>query len=218
MNDSRPQREQMVGTQIEARGVRDAGVLAAMREVPREVFVPAELAEFAYRDSPLPIECGQTISQPYIVALMAAALRLAPGDRVLEIGTGSGYMTALLARLATQVLSVEIVPEFSRAAAARLAENGFRNVTLEIGDGALGWARSAPFDAILVTGSLPMLPEEFPAQLAPGGRMIAVVGRAPIMTAQLVTCLAPGKITTVGLFETSIPPLQHAREPERFVF
>lgn len=211
-------RANMVESQIRTWEVLDQRVLDLVLEVKRESFVPPAYRELAFADMEIPLGHGEVMLAPKLEARLVQELNLTPTDRVLEIGTGSGYMTALLARLAAQVLSVEIVPEFSRAAAARLAENGFRNVTLEIGDGALGWARSAPFDAILVTGSLPMLPEEFPAQLAPGGRMIAVVGRAPIMTAQLVTCLAPGKITTVGLFETSIPPLQHAREPERFVF
>lgn len=211
-------RANMVESQIRTWEVLDQRVLDLVLEVKRESFVPPAYRELAFADMEIPLGHGEVMLAPKLEARLVQELNLTPTDRVLEIGTGSGYMTALLARLAGQVLSVEIVPEFSRAAAARLAENGIRNATLEIGDGALGWARSAPYDAILVTGSLPMLPDEFVAQLAPGGRLIAVVGRAPIMTAQLVTCLAPGKITTVGLFETSIPPLQHAREPERFVF
>ncbi len=211
-------RANMVESQIRTWEVLDQRVLDLVLEVKRESFVPPAYRELAFADMEIPLGHGEVMLAPKLEARLVQELNLTPTDRVLEIGTGAGYMTALLARLAGQVLSVEIVPEFSRAAAARLAENGIRNATLEIGDGALGWARSAPYDAILVTGSLPMLPDEFAAQLAPGGRLIAVVGRAPIMTAQLVTCLAPGKITTVGLFETSIPPLQHAREPERFVF
>lgn len=211
-------RANMVESQIRTWEVLDQRVLDLVLEVKRESFVPPAYRDLAFADMEIPLGHGEVMLAPKLEARLVQELGLNPTDRVLEIGTGSGYMTALLARLATQVVSVEIVPDFSRAAAARLAENGIRNATLEIGDGALGWARSAPYDAILVTGSLPMLPEDFPAQLAPGGRLIAVVGRAPIMTAQLVTCLAPGKITTVGLFETSIPPLKHAREPERFVF
>lgn len=211
-------RANMVESQIRTWEVLDQRVLDLVLEVKRESFVPPAYRDLAFADMEIPLGHGEVMLAPKLEARLVQELGLNPTDRVLEIGTGSGYMTALLARLATQVVSVEIVPDFSRAAAVRLAENGIRNATLEIGDGALGWARSAPYDAILVTGSLPMLPEDFPAQLAPGGRLIAVVGRAPIMTAQLVTCLAPGKITTVGLFETSIPPLKHAREPERFVF
>ena len=211
-------RANMVESQIRTWEVLDQRVLDLVLEVKRESFVPPAYRDLAFADMEIPLGHGEAMLAPKLEARLVQELGLNPTDRVLEIGTGSGYMTALLARLAAQVVSVEVVPDFSRAAAARLAENGIRNATLEIGDGALGWARSAPYDAILVTGSLPMLPEDFPAQLAPGGRLIAVVGRAPIMTAQLVTCLAPGKITTVGLFETSIPPLKHAREPERFVF
>lgn len=211
-------RANMVESQIRTWEVLDQRVLDLVLEVKRESFVPPAYRDLAFADMEIPLGHGEVMLAPKLEARLVQELGLNPTDRVLEIGTGSGYMTALLARLAAQVVSVEIVPDFSRAAAARLAENGIRNAALEIGDGALGWARSAPYDAILVTGSLPMLPEDFPAQLAPGGRLIAVVGRAPIMTAQLVTCLAPGKITTVGLFETSIPPLKHAREPERFVF
>lgn len=211
-------RANMVESQIRTWEVLDQRVLDLVLEVKRESFVPPAYRDLAFADMEIPLGHGEVMLAPKLEARLVQELGLNPTDRVLEIGTGSGYMTALLARLAAQVVSVEIVPDFSRAAAARLAESGIRNATLEIGDGALGWARSAPYDAILVTGSLPMLPEDFPAQLAPGGRLIAVVGRAPIMTAQLVTCLAPGKMTTVGLFETSIPPLKHAREPERFVF
>lgn len=211
-------RANMVESQIRTWEVLDQRVLDLVLEVKRESFVPPAYRDLAFADMEIPLGHGEVMLAPKLEARLVQELGLNPTDRVLEIGTGSGYMTALLARLAAQVVSVEIVPDFSRAAAARLAENGIRNATLEIGDGALGWARSAPYDAILVTGSLPMLPQDFPAQLAPGGRLIAVVGRAPIMTAQLVTCLAPGKITAVGLFETSIPPLKHAREPERFVF
>lgn len=211
-------RANMVESQIRTWEVLDQRVLDLVLEVKRESFVPPAYRELAFADMEIPLGGGEVMLAPKLEARLVQELNLNPTDRVLEIGTGSGYMTALLARLAAQVVSVEIVPEFSRSAGARLAEHGVHNVALEIGDGALGWARSGPYDAILVTGSLPMLPDEFPAQLSPGGRLIAVVGRAPIMTAQLVTCLAPGKTTTVGLFETSIPPLKHAREPERFVF
>lgn len=211
-------RANMVESQIRTWEVLDQRVLDLVLEVKRESFVPPAYRELAFADMEIPLGQGEVMLAPKLEARLIQELGLNPTDRVLEIGTGSGYMTALLARLAAHVISVEIVPDFSRAAGVRLAEQGIRNVALEVGDGALGWARSGPYDAILVTGSLPILPDEFPAQLAPGGRLIAVVGRSPIMTAQLVTCLAPGKTTTVGLFETSILALQHAREPERFVF
>lgn len=176
MSEGGTQREQMVATQIETRGVRDAGVLAAMREVPREVFVPAELAEFAYRDSPLPIECGQTISQPYIVALMAAALQLSPRDRVLEIGTGSGYAAAVLGRLAKEVHTVERHAVLAEGAAAALAALGVDNVQVHTADGTLGWPAAAPYDAIVVTAAGPEVPAALIAQLAVGGRLVMPVG------------------------------------------
>lgn len=176
MSEGGAQREQMVATQIETRGVRDAGVLAAMREVPREVFVPAELAEFAYRDSPLPIECGQTISQPYIVALMAAALQLSPRDRVLEIGTGSGYAAAVLGRLAKEVHTVERHAVLADGAAAVLSALGVNNVQVHTADGTLGWPAAAPYDAIVVTAAGPEVPAALIAQLAVGGRLVMPVG------------------------------------------
>jgi len=176
VNDTRAEREQMVAAQITARGVRDPGVLGAMREVPREVFLPPELAEFAYRDSPLPIECGQTISQPYIVALMAAALRLAPGDRVLEIGTGSGYAAAVLSRVAKDVVSIERHEELAQIATGRLERLGYANVTVEHADGTLGWAAAAPYDAIVVAAGGPTVPEALLDQLAVGGRLVIPIG------------------------------------------
>jgi protein-L-isoaspartate(D-aspartate) O-methyltransferase len=151
MPDLRTAREHMVRRHIAARGIRDPAVLEAMRAVPREAFLPPELAEFAYEDSPLPIAQGQTISQPYIVALMTAALELQPDDRVLEIGTGSGYAAAVLGRIARGVYTIERHGELAAAAAARLRELGFHNVHVLHGDGTLGWAAHAPYDAIVVT-------------------------------------------------------------------
>jgi len=176
MLDLSAERERMVRTQIAARGIRNRAVLEAMRSVPREAFLPAGLEEFAYTDSPLPIERGQTISQPYIVALMAAALQLGPGDRVLEIGTGSGYAAAVLGRIAREVYTVERHEELASLAAARLAELGFANVWVRHGDGTLGWGEHAPYDAIVVAAGGPTVPESLLAQLAPGGRLVIPVG------------------------------------------
>jgi protein-L-isoaspartate(D-aspartate) O-methyltransferase len=134
------------------------------------------------------------------------------------VGTGSGYMTALLASLAGHVYSVDIVPEFTSSASAKLAAHGLANVTLETGDAARGWDSYAPYDAIVITGSLPVLPPAFPKSLRPGGRLIAVVGEPPVMEARIVTCVAPGACNTIGLFETCIAPLKNAPLPERFVF
>jgi len=218
MMDFEVARANMVESQIRTWDVLDQRVLDLVLELKREDFVPAAYRALAFADMEIPLGHGEAMLAPKLEARLVQELGVTPTDRVLEIGTGSGYMTALLARLGSHVTSVEIVGEFSREAAARLERHGIRNVTLEIGDGALGWPRHAPYDAILVTGSLPMLPDELKAQLAPDGRLVAVVGKPPIMTAQLVTCLAPGKFSVVGVFETSIPPLKHAREPERFVF
>lgn len=175
MNDTTVDRERMVTSQIEARGVRDPGVLAAMREVPREAFLPAELAEFAYRDSPLPIECGQTISQPYIVALMTEALALTPTDKVLEIGTGSGYAAAVLAEIAERVFTIERHADLAETAWKRLRTR-YANVEVRCGDGTLGWLARAPFDAIVVTAAGPNVPQALLEQLRIGGRLVMPVG------------------------------------------
>ena len=169
-------RRWMVDSQIRARGIRDGRVLAAMETVPRELFVPEESRSMAFEDFPLPIGCGQTISQPYIVACMTEQAAVGPGDRVLEIGTGSGYQTAVLAALAAEVYSIEVIAEHARAAEARLRGLGLANVHLRTGDGKLGWPEEAPFDAILVTAAPAEEPSELLAQLAPGGRMVAPVG------------------------------------------
>jgi protein-L-isoaspartate(D-aspartate) O-methyltransferase len=168
----------MVAAQIEARGVRDGRVLQAMRRVERHRFVPPEQAGSAYQDRPLPIGHGQTISQPYIVALMTAEARIGPGARVLEIGTGSGYQAAVLSVLAREVYSIEIVEPLAHEAAARLAALGYRNVTVRAGDGYQGWPEKAPFDAILVTAAPPEIPQPLLDQLAVGGRLVAPVGEA----------------------------------------
>mgnify|MGYP000967721555 CR=1 FL=1 len=155
---------------------------------------------------------------PKLEARMIQSLGLKATDRVLEIGTGSGYMAALMAGLCAHVYTVELVATFAAAATERLAAAGVRNVTVEQGNGAVGWARHAPYDAIVLTGAVPLVPDEFKQQLAPGGRLLAVVGRPPIMTATLFTQVSAGVFSSEGLFETRIAPLRQAREPERFVF
>ena len=168
----------MVVTQITSRGVRDRRVLAALASVPREWFVPPALAAEAYHDGPLPIGNGQTISQPYVVAWMTEALHVGRRDRVLEIGTGSGYQTAVLARLAARVFTIERLPDLLVEAEERFRRLGLTNVETRLGDGALGWAEAAPFHGILVTAAAPRVPPALAAQLAPEGRLVIPVGDA----------------------------------------
>jgi protein-L-isoaspartate(D-aspartate) O-methyltransferase len=175
-DDYHKRRLDMVEQQIRARGVADERVLAAMRDVPRHRFVPESLAPEAYDDRPLPIGEGQTISQPYIVAYMTELLRVAPGDRVLEIGTGSGYQAAVLARRAKEVFTIEIVPSLAREAAETLKANGIANVHVREGDGYAGWPEQAPFARIMVTAAPAAIPQPLLDQLAPGGRLIIPVG------------------------------------------
>ncbi|MBN1127657.1 MAG: protein-L-isoaspartate(D-aspartate) O-methyltransferase [Chitinispirillaceae bacterium] len=175
-NDFTAQRRLMVKEQIQARGVSDSAVLAAMQKVPRHVFVPPRLRSGAYEDHPLPIGHGQTISQPYIVALMTGALDLTRNKKVLEIGTGSGYQAAILATLCDTVFSMEIIKPLGKRAADTLAAHGFSNVRVRIGDGYKGWAEHAPYDAIIVTCAPTHIPEPLKKQLAEGGIMVIPVG------------------------------------------
>jgi protein-L-isoaspartate(D-aspartate) O-methyltransferase len=170
------QRSSMVREQIEARGVRDVRVLDALRRVPRERFVLPEAVGSAYADNPLPIGSGQTISQPYIVAVMTEAAAIAADSVVLEIGTGSGYQTAILGELAREVYSIEVIPALATRAASVLRELAYDNVHLKVGDGYAGWPEHAPFDAIVVTAAPPTLPEALRQQLKIGGRLVVPVG------------------------------------------
>ncbi len=170
------QRERMVQDQLRARGIADERLLVAFRKVPRHLFVPLELQPQAYTDHPLPIGAGQTISQPYMVALMTSRLGLQGHERVLEIGAGSGYQAAILAELALEVFSVERVPELLRIAAGHVSALGYLNVHFTAGNGSLGWPEHAPYDAILVTAAAPDLPEPLLAQLGDGGVMVLPIG------------------------------------------
>ena len=169
-------RLKMVETQIQARGIHDERVLAAMRKVPRHEFVPPEEKLAAYSDNPLPIGQGQTISQPYIVALMTELLQLKPGDKVFEVGTGSGYQTAVLAEIAKEIYSVEIVEPLYKQAKTRLEKLGYANVHLRQGDGTKGWPEAAPFDKMIVTAAGLKIPDSLVAQLKEGGRIVMPVG------------------------------------------
>jgi len=175
-DDFAAQRQRMVVSQIRGRGISDAAVLKAMETVPRHRFVPPEVRALAYGDTPLPIGHGQTISQPYIVALMSQLLDVQPGQRVLEIGTGSGYQAAVLAEMGVSVFTIEIVPELGRQAINVLDALGFKNIRVKIGDGYKGWPEHAPFDAIIVTCAPTNVPEPLKAQLAEGGRMVIPSG------------------------------------------
>ena len=175
-SDFAAERQRMVERQLKARDIKDARVLAAMGKVPREAFVPPESRDASYEDGPLPIGYDQTISQPYIVAFMTEQLRLKPSDRVLEIGTGSGYQAAILAELVSEVYSVEIVEPLARAAEATLQRLGYKNVDVKIGNGYKGWREAAPFDAIIVTCAPDKVPQPLIDQLKDGGRMVIPVG------------------------------------------
>ena len=169
-------RQRMVAQQLKARDITDPRVLAAMAKVPRDRFVPARLASQAYDDNPLPIGSGQTISQPYIVALMSQWAEVGSGDKVLEVGTGSGYQAAILAELAGQVFTIELRPELAEAARTRLRDLGYGQVQGRAGDGYQGWPEAATFDAILVTATAPNVPPALKAQLKEGGRLVIPVG------------------------------------------
>ena len=169
----------MVDEQLARRGVRDARVLVAMRETPREAFVPELLKSRAYDDGPLPIEAGQTISQPYVVALMIEAAELTADDRVLEIGAGSGYAAAVMSRIAAQVYAIERHGELAESAAARIQRLGYDNVELRAGDGTHGWPERAPFDAIVASAGAPAIPHALKEQLDIGGRLVMPVGDTP---------------------------------------
>jgi protein-L-isoaspartate(D-aspartate) O-methyltransferase len=206
-------RQAMVANQIAARGVRDPRILDAMRAVPRHEFVPASLREDAYADSPLPIGHGQTISQPYIVALMTELARPSPSDRVLEVGTGSGYQAAVMSRLVAQVFTIELVDPLAQSAAAVLRRLGCANVTVRSGDGYLGWPDQAPFDIILVTAAPEEVPPALVAQLKAGGRLVVPVGRVwDVQDLRLVEKDAAGMVTTRSIIPVRFVPLVKKRD------
>jgi protein-L-isoaspartate(D-aspartate) O-methyltransferase len=208
-------RRTMIERDLKARGIKDARVLAAMEFVPRQIFVPEKFRSAAYDDRPLPIGEGQTISQPYIVAYMTELLDLKGTEKVLEIGTGSGYQTAVLARLAATVYSMEIIAALSERAKASLAELGFTNIQLMVGDGFFGWQDNAPFDAILLTAASPKIPEPLWRQLREGGRIIMPLGE-PRQTQKLVRIRKlAGKEVTEALSEVVFVPLTGAIQLSR---
>jgi len=208
----------MVESQIRTWEVLDQAVLDLLLTLRREEFVPEKYRNLAFADMEIPIGHGEVMLAPKLEARMIQELDVRKTDKILEIGTGSGYVTALLAKLGGQVVTIERISEFSLAATRRLAGHGLQNVELHAGDGSEGWPAQAPYDVILLTGSVCVLPESFQAQLAIGGRLLAVIGESPVMTAYVVTRVSENAFSSVGLFETSIPALHNVRQPARFVF
>lgn len=200
-------RREMVKTQIEARGVKDKRVLNAMLDVPRHRFVPAGYRNLAYTDQPLPIGEGQTISQPYIVAMMTELSRLKGGEKVLEIGTGSGYQAAILAELSKEVYTIEILEPLAVSAEKLLKEMGYKNIRVKCGDGYLGWPEYAPFDAIIVTCAPEHIPRPLIEQLAEGGRMVIPVGEF-YQELKLIEKIK-GKMKTTGIIPVRFVPMVH---------
>jgi protein-L-isoaspartate(D-aspartate) O-methyltransferase len=199
----------MVERQIAGRGIRDSRVLEAFRRVPRHQFVPDDYARLAYADQPLPIGEGQTISQPYIVAYMTEVLGLERGDRVLEVGTGSGYQAAIASQLADSVFTIEIFPDLATSAKERLERLGYANVAGRQGDGYFGWPEHAPFAAIVVTAAAGHVPPPLVQQLAPGGRMVIPVGGVfQVQHLVLVEKREDGRVTTRNLLPVQFVPLR----------
>lgn len=208
----------MVAQQIRPWYVFDDTVLDLLYKFKREEFVPAESRTLAFVDMEIPLGHGQVMLTPKMEARIVQELHINKTDKILEIGSGSGYMTALLAEKGAHVYSVEIFPELKAMAENNLKAHGIANITLELGDAAQGWPQHGPYDAIVLTASTPALPEAFQNSLSPGGRLFAIVGEDPVMEALIITCVAPGKFTTAKLFETSTASLINALQPARFTF
>ena len=208
----------MVEQQIRPWEVLDTRVLDLLHKVLREDYVPDAYKALAFADLEIPIGHREKMLSPKLEARILQELAVKAEDRILEIGTGSGYMTALLASQGAHVYSVDVVAEFTQSAGARLAQHGIHNVTLETGDAARGWDKHGPYDVIVLTGSTPVLSDAFQQSLNTGGRLFAVVGEAPAMDARLVTCAGAGAYGAASLFETCIPMLRNAPQPARFVF
>lgn len=208
----------MIEQQIRPWDVLDPVVLDLLKQVPREAFVPPQYLGLAFADLEIPLGHGQAMMQPKLEARIVQSLSLKKTDRVLEIGTGSGYLTALLAKLTAEVVSVDCTAEFTNAALQKLQQQGISNVLLYTGDAARGWAPHSPYDVIVLTGSVPLLPSGLQDQLAPGGRLFAVIGEAPVMQATLIRRIADDAFRSDVLFETCVPALTGAPQPERFSF
>lgn len=208
----------MVNQQLRPNEVADARVLAAMSDIRREKFLDPSLKGLAYADVQLPIGCGQTLLPPMVEGRMLQALAVQPGETVLEIGTGSGYFTALLARLAAKVITVEYFEELSAEAHDRLLNLNLHNVEFQVGDAAKSWTLAERVDAIVITAGLLTVPDDYLNQLKIGGRLLAVVGKAPAMTVQLIQRISEREWQTSSLFETVIPAMIHAEPKAEFEF
>lgn len=208
----------MIEQQIRTWEVLDTKVLDLLKDVPRENFVPVQYAGLAFADIEIPIGEGQTMLSPKLEGRILQALEVKKTDRVLEIGTGSGYLTALLAKCAKEVVSVELIPALSAIAKQRLAQNHIENVTLEVGNAANGWPSQSPYDVIVFTGSLPVCPEAVKQNLTIGGRMFVVIGDAPAMQATMIRRVGADNFKHDVIFETCLPPLNNAPQPDRFHF
>ncbi len=208
----------MIAQQIRPWDVLDQGVLDLLEQVRREAFVPTAWRELAFADTEIPLGHDEVMMTPKMEARILQELAIRPEDRILEVGTGSGYLTALLAASGGHVTSIDIHPDFTAQAQARLLACDITNVSLVTGDAALGWASQTPWQAIVLTGSTPVLPDTFLQQLAIGGRLFAIVGDAPAMQAQRITRTTEQSWRTETLFETCIRPLVHAQQPQRVVF
>ncbi|MDP2142927.1 MAG: protein-L-isoaspartate O-methyltransferase [Gallionella sp.] len=217
MQNMEQARFNMIEQQIRPCEVLEGRILELLKHVRREQFVPTGMKELAFADMEIPLGHDASMWQPKLEARVVQELHLARSDKVLEVGTGSGYLTALLSALAGHVTSVEIVPELSTLAKQNLAGQQRDNITLEVGDAATGWGKET-YDAIVLTGSTPVLPEAFRDSLNVGGRLFAIVGDAPVMEAKLVTRVARDIFETVNIMETYVAPLQNAAQPKRFVF
>ena len=211
-------RHNMIEQQIRPWDVLDQRVLELIEGLPRDKFVPSAYLKLAYADINIPLDHGQVMMAPKVEARMLQALNIKDTDTILEVGTGSGYVTALLARSGKHVYSVDIYPDVAAAAGRKLTELGIDNVTLETGDAVNGWDRHGPYDVIAITGSLPTLPEGFLQSLKIGGRLFVVTGQEPVMEARLITRTSEQGWIEQALFETVLPPLVNAPQPQRFVF
>lgn len=218
LSDPEQARFNMIEQQIRPAEVLDQHVLKVISDTPREAFVPTNYRELAFSDLNIPLPNGQRMMKPIMEARLLQALNIQASDSILEIGTGSGYFTALLAKLGNKVQSVEIDAAIMASAQDKLDAQGINNVTLIHGDAARGWDQNGPFDVIAITGSLPILPDSFQQQLTIGGRMVAIVGQSPVMQVLVITRIDKTQWSTECLYETDFPELINAEQPQAFIF